>query len=274
MSADHGRPAPRDHGDSGPSDETKGPAAPAPSHAERCRTLVAGLRAGALATIAREPAGFPYASLVTVAFDRAGRPLLLLSRMAEHTQNLEHREDASLLLTEPTERHAQPLALGRVTLLGPCRPVPEADREGVRSAFLAVQPDASYYVDFKDFGFYRLEPIALRYIGGFGRMSWVTAADYLAAEPDPLAASAAEILAHMNQDHGKAVLAIAQALAGLTTATEATMTAVDRYGFELAAKTPAGPKAGRIGFEAPVVTTDEVRKALISLVGTARAKLR
>jgi putative heme iron utilization protein len=248
-------------------------ASQAPSHAERCRTLAVGVRAATLSTIARDPEGYPYGSLVTVAFDGAGRPLLLLSRLAEHTQNLEHRPDASILLSEPLDRHAQPLALGRVTLLGPCQLVPPADRDQARSIFLAAHPDASYYVDFTDFGFYRLDPIALRYVGGFGRMSWVDPAHYRAAEPDPLAPDAAGILSHMNGDHADAVLAYAQALASIPTAISATMTAVDRYGFELTAVTPAGPKAARLAFATPLTTTDEVRKAMVSLVREARASL-
>ena len=243
----------------------------APTHAERCRTLTAGVRAGTLCTIARDPDGYPYGSLVTVAIDASGRPLLLLSQLAEHTQNLAHRADASMLLTEPMERHAQPLALGRVTLLGPCRPVPEADRDEARATFLAAHTDAAYYVDFSDFGFYRLDPIALRYVGGFGRMSWVTADDYSSAEADPLAPTAAGILTHMNDDHADAVLAYARGLAGIASATAATMTAVDRYGFELAASTPDGPKVARLAFDAPVATSDEVRTAMVALVRIARA---
>jgi hypothetical protein len=273
---------PRDHqrpDDSASATETDAaaaaalPKARAPSHAERCRTLVAESRSATLCTIARDPAGFPYGSLVTVALDAAGRPLLLLSELAEHTQNLAHCKDASLLLAEPMDKHRTPLALGRVTLLGPCTKVAPEEREAARAAFLAVQPDASYYVDFKDFAFHRLEPIALRYVGGFGRMSWVTAADYLAAEPDPLASAAAGILSHMNEDHGEAMIAYARAFAALPAATGATMTAVDRYGFELAVTTPAGPRAARLAFDEPVATSDEVRTAMVAMVKAARAAL-
>ena len=77
MSFDHRRPAPL-----GPS----GPTARAPSHAERCRTLASQATSATLSTIARDPVGFPYGSLVTVAVDDAGRPLLLLSELAEHTE--------------------------------------------------------------------------------------------------------------------------------------------------------------------------------------------
>src|SRR5579862_6930954 len=101
------------------------PAARAPAHAERCRTLASRARSATLSTIARDPVGFPYGSLVTVAVDGEGRPLLLLSELAEHTQNLAHREDASILLTEPIDPSRSPLAIGRVTLLGPCRRVAE-----------------------------------------------------------------------------------------------------------------------------------------------------
>jgi putative heme iron utilization protein len=263
MPDEHQRPASRD--------ERESPAVRAPSHAERCRTLVARARSAALSTIARDPEGFPYGSLVTVANDDLGRPLLLISTLAEHTKNLLDRSEASVLVTEPLDAHDQPLAVGRVTILGRCTAVAEDERAAVREAFLAQQPSSSYYVDFKDFAFYRLEPISLRYVGGFGRMSWVSAEDYRLAEPDPLAAASGGILTHMNTDHASAVLAYAQKLAGIADATSATMTAVDRYGFELAVTTTDGPRATRLAFDAPVATSDEVRRAMIALVQRTRA---
>lgn len=277
MPRDHQRPADTtdtsDATDTSASHDGPPPPARAPTHAERCRTLAAQTKSGALATIARDPAGFPFASLVTVALDRRGRPLLLLSELAEHTQNLAHREDASILLAEALDPTRTPLALGRVTLLGPCRRVPAEEREEVKAAFLAAQPDASYYVDFKDFAFYRLDPVALRYVGGFGRMSWVDASDYLAAEPDPLAPASAGILKHMNDDHADAVLAYARGLARVADATAATMTAVDRYGFDLSVTTPRGPRAVRLGFESEVTDSEAVRRAMVSLVKEARDKI-
>lgn len=265
MPQDHGRPGPRSH------DAEEMPSARAPSHAERCRTLARATRSAALSTIAREPAGFPYGSLVTVAFDGAGRPVLLLSKLAEHTQNLLASSDASLLLTDPLDAHPEPLAASRVTLLGPCCAVPAGEQGGARELFLAAHPSASYYVEFKDFGFYRLQPIALRYVGGFGRMSWVSADEYAAAEPDPLAAAAASIVKHMNDDHEAAVVLFAKVLAAIEEVESAKMTAVDRYGFELAVVTKSGPRAARLAFEQPVTTTDEVRRTMVAMVKAARA---
>ncbi len=245
----------------------------APTHAERCRTLAAQARSATLATLARDPAGFPYGSLVTVAFDDAGCPLLLLSTLAEHTSNLLEHPEASVLVTEPIERAGEALAVGRMTLLGPCRRVPAVEADSIKGTFLAAHPGASYYADFKDFGFYRLEPLSIRYVGGFGRMSWVVADEYARAQPDPLAPAAVGILKHMNDDHPDALVSYARALAHRPDATGATMTAVDQYGFELSITTPEGPRAGRVAFDSPVATSDEVRKAMVALVKTARAAL-
>lgn len=263
MTDQHQRPTSLD-------DRTAG-AARAPTHAERCRTLVRKAGAATLCTIARDPAGYPYGSLVSVATDDLGRPLFLLSSLAEHTGNLLARPEASVLIAEAPGSHDQPLALGRVTILGACTAVGESERATVREIFLAQQPTAASYVDFGDFAFYRLEPTALRYVGGFGRMSWVTAEDYRVAEPDPLVAASSGILRHMNDDHADAVLAYARTLAGIADASTATMTAVDRYGFELAATTPGGPRSARLAFDEPVSTTDEVRRAMVALVKRARA---
>jgi putative heme iron utilization protein len=149
-------------------------------HAALCRDLVARASSATLSTHAREPEGFPHGSLVAVAADDAGRPLLLLSTLAEHTGNLLARPEVSLLFVEPTAPGGDPLAGGRVTLLGTCAALPEAEVAAARTAFLARHPSAAQYVDFADFAFYRVMPRALRYVGGFGRMSWVASDAYLA----------------------------------------------------------------------------------------------
>lgn len=157
------------------------------SHAAHCRALAARARTAALGTLARDPAGYPYTSLVAVAFDGAGRPLFLLSDLAEHTANLKAQPEASALLSEPVlsaEGALQdPLALGRMTLLGPCHRLTDAaELEAARAIFLEAHPEAATYAGFNDFGMYRLEPVSIRYVGGFGRMSWVDAGEYARGE--------------------------------------------------------------------------------------------
>ena len=99
------------------------PPAREPTHAERVRTLVHGERRGALSTVAADPAGYPFGSVVSFGLADDGDPLLFVSLMAEHTQNALRDPRASLLVTEPVPEGADPLASGRVTLLGLLAPI-------------------------------------------------------------------------------------------------------------------------------------------------------
>jgi putative heme iron utilization protein len=179
---------------------------------------------------------------------------------------------ASLLVTEPVPEGADPLASGRVTLMGRMAPVADDDRREVRDRYLAANPTSSYYIDFGDFTFYRLDVESIRYVGGYGRMSWVDAGRYARAEPDPLVDAAAGIIEHMNADHADAQLLYCRHLLERPDTTEASMSAVDRYGFEMIAVSPAGRAAVRLGFPEECTTGDEVRQAMVALVGEARAR--
>jgi heme iron utilization protein len=257
-----------------PSSSSSAPAARAPSHSERCRTLLSRARHGTLCTLARDPEGVPFGSLVALASDAAGRPLLLLSELAEHTRNLHGSPRASILVTAAATGADDLLAHARVTLVGSCARIDDdASTRAARDTFLAAHPSAATYASFKDFAMYRLDPSAVRYVGGFGRMSWVDPADYAAAEPDPLAPHEAGIVEHMNDDHHDAVLAYARALAGIDAATRAQMLAVDRHGFDLVAVTPDGERRARVSFPEDVTSPDAARRALIALVQKARATL-
>ena len=149
----------------------------APSHAASAWALAVRARHGTLSTLTA--AGHPYGSLVAVAL-LDGAPILLLSGLAEHTHNLQRDGRCTLLLTDAAAE-ASPLAAGRVTLLGSAALVPDADLDAARSAFLSAHPEAAVYVGFRDFACWRLEVAEARYVGGFGRMSWLTGAAWSAA---------------------------------------------------------------------------------------------
>jgi len=254
------------------SDRPPASPAPEPSHAERCRTLLASANRGALSTIAAEPAGYPYGSVATYGLDDRGNPIFFVSLMAEHTQNAIRDPRASLLVTEPVPDGADPLASGRATLIGPLARIDETDRAGAQERYLAANPTAEYYIGFGDFVFLRLDVAAIRYVGGYGRMSWVDAGAYAGAEPDPLASAAAAVLGHMNADHAEAQVLYCRHLAGYPDTISATMSAVDRYGFEMIAEGPSGRSAVRLGFPDQCTTADEVRRAMVAMVGECRRR--
>jgi putative heme iron utilization protein len=243
------------------------PAVATPSHAERARTLVAQIPTGALATLAREPEGHPYASLVTFGLEAGGDPVFLISELAEHTRNLHGDARASLMVAEGIRE--DPLANGRVTLLGTCHQVEKGD-EHAREAYLARFPSAAYYAGYKDFSFWRLRVESLRYIGGYGRMSWVAGEEWAAARPDPLAPHVAAIVGHMNADHTEAMVLLCHTFSRARETTSAVMTGIDRYGFEMSVETAAGRRPVRLAFPEPVATPDEARRALVALVKQAR----
>ena len=258
--------APRQHAYTGPAL----PQVPEPSHAERVRTLFSRATVATLCTVTRKHAGFPFGSLMPYALDAQGRPLFLISNMAMHTQNLRADPHASLFVTQAGE-DGDPLGAARATLIGNATPVPESDLASAREIYLSVHENSRYWVDFADFHFFLLEPLDLYYVGGFGVMGWVEAADYDRASPDPLAAHAGSILAHMNADHVDSMMLLARAHASLE-ATEANMTSVDRLGFHLRLKTADGMKGTRIAFPSEVRTPMETRQALVAMVKQAKSE--
>jgi putative heme iron utilization protein len=157
-------------------------AAPRPSYAEHARKLVHLASTGMLSTVSRRHAGHPFGSVMPYALDEQGMPLFLISAMAVHTQNLEVDPRASLLVTPP-DWSSNPLAGERVTLMGRAARLTHEERSVARPAYLARHPEASQWVDFGDFAFWRLEVADIYYVGGFGAMGWVTVADYATARP-------------------------------------------------------------------------------------------
>jgi heme iron utilization protein len=247
----------------GPPRAADEPVVPEPTFAERARTLAHIGRTGTLATASRRHAGHPFASVMPYALDASGRPLLLISAMAMHTQNLEGDARASLLVTQP-DWSGDPLAAGRLTLMGIGRRLDPAEAADARPAYLTRHPRAGYWVDFDDFAFWRLDVVDVYFVGGFAAMDWVTAADYAVAQPDPLADAAPGIVDHMNRDHADALIAYARSF-------EASMVTVDRLGFKLRLRQGERLSSVRIAFPREVTTAAQSREVLIEMLRHARA---
>src|SRR5215475_12166371 len=121
--------APRQHAFTAPAL----PQIPEPSHAERTRTLLSLASIGTLSTISRKHPGFPFGSLMPFALDRMGRPLLLISNMAMHTQNLKADPRCSLFVGQGNV-DGDPLGSARATLIGATESVPASELHAVREA--------------------------------------------------------------------------------------------------------------------------------------------
>jgi len=113
------------------------------------KTLLHTIRVATLATL--NPDGAPFATLTAIGLDADGAPLLLLSRLAAHTQNLERDARLSLLLAQGGS--GDPLAHPRLTLTGVAARTTDA---AIRSRYLRRNPKAALYADFPDFSFWRV----------------------------------------------------------------------------------------------------------------------
>jgi putative heme iron utilization protein len=211
--------------------------------------------------------GGPYASLVLVAYDMTGGPLLLLSDLAEHTQNLKVERRASLLL-DGTVGRADPLSGARLTLMGE---IGEVSDPLLMARFCRRHPSAAIYRGFADFHLFRMAVDRGHLVAGFGEIHWIDRAALL-LDPAGVAGLAAveeEIVAHMNADHADAVALIAGAVgarAGDCDDKTWQMTGLDPEGADFR----AGGTFARADFVKPVATAAQARGALVRLTTAAR----
>jgi putative heme iron utilization protein len=182
---------------------------------EVARALLRATRNATLATLDRNT-GHPFASLVNVATDADGAPLILVSRLATHTANLEIDGRASLLLASLGKGDA--LAHPRLTVLGAFAQVASdsTDEPRMRRRFLARHPKSKLYAGFADFRFWRMQVVSVHLNGGFARAADLTAVDVLTDVSDAAALIEAEegAVAHMNDDHAEACRLYATKLLG------------------------------------------------------------
>lgn len=156
--------------------------------ARAARQLLRAHRYGALCTLSKKFEGHPFGSITPYMVDHDGSLLILISTLAEHTKNIQNDPRVSLITHNQEDSHIQ--TQGRISVLGTASLITEREQAGKR--YLRYFPEAQTYFTMHDFSFYRIVPIALRYIGGFGDIHWVKAEKYctppgdLAAEEDVL----------------------------------------------------------------------------------------
>jgi putative heme iron utilization protein len=231
------------------------------------KELLRTTRSGTLATLDRNT-GHPFASLVNVATDSDGGPIILTSRLSTHTANLEADGRASLLLAAAGK--GDPLAHPRLTLLGAFAAVSRHDpREPrLRRRFLARHPKSELYAGFGDFSFWKLEAVSAHLNGGFARAADLAATDVLTdlAGAEELIEAEPGALAHMNADHADAVRLYATKLLGEKDAAWR-LTGIDPEGLDIA----FGDATLRLAFPQRVVSAQQLRSAVVELAAKARA---
>lgn len=215
----------------------------------------------ALATLLADQ-GHPYVSLVGIATDIDATPILLLSRLAEHTRAILKDPRVSLLI-DGTAGFDNPQQGPRVSLQG--RLDTDGD-ERLGRRFLARHPAAALYAGFGDFSFYRLAVERMHWVGGFGRARWLSprpACDASVARA--FDAALPELRAVIEGQHAEALGPLVRRRLKIRSRGWH-LADVDPDGCDLT----CGKTVHRLSFDAPVASPDDVVAALIGLARNIR----
>jgi len=213
---------------------------------------------GVLSTHSQTMPGFPFGSAVPYCLNEDGWPLILISRIAQHTKNLKGDPRCSLLIAERDAEDVQ--ATGRLTMLSEARPLNEPRAvEAAAERYYRYFPESRDYHRVHDFDFWTLQPVRWRYIGGFGAIRWLD--DVALANPfAPADGGEGAMLDHMNGDHAAAIAHYVER-AGLPPRPEACMVGIDSEGFHLR----IGQAIHWLAFPASCLNPGAVRQALVAM---------
>lgn len=251
--------------------------------ADAARRLIREHFWGVLSTHSKKYPGYPFGSVVPVCPDYNGMPLILISKLAQHTQNIQETPQVSLTLVENSESGSVQTE-ARATLLADAHLIPAEAVDAAAERYYRYFPDSRGYHTELDFVFYRLTPITIRYIGGFGQIHWLSPALLTSNPFTP--EQERSIVEHMNNDHADA-LVLYWRHAGLAKASEAlsdklmgdeaasdelgklarvTMVAIDNESLVMR----SGQHLAAIPLLTPVSNPGEARQCLVAMVKVAR----
>lgn len=233
--------------------------ATSPDRPRQARELFRAASAGVLSSHSTKVPGYPYGSALPHVTDHAGRPVFLISHLAEHTHNVEADRRASFLVCDlGPDLHTK----ARATLLGDAHPVEDAAR--IQARYLRHFPEHARYLELGGFHFWTIEPHSVRLIEGFGSLHWLAGSDFL-AEPGDVPDVEAGVIEHMNEDHRAALVDYCRHVHGIT-AHKVEMIGIDCDGFDVRVDS----RTLRFAFAAPVTSAGAARAALVALAHASR----
>jgi len=236
---------------------------------QEARKFLRSTRSGILSTHSVRFEGYPFGSVAPFVLDHSCQPVILISNIAEHTKNIIANPKVSLLVFAGAEDLQ---ANARLTLLGEAAKINKDEDADLRTRYLRYLPQASSYFDMHDFAFYRIQIRQARYIGGFGKMSWMSENDLLndiTSIGSPLASQETAIIDHMNADHAESLISYCKHFHGVD-ATNVQMLGIDCDGFDVKAIVNNDTTVLRFDFEQPIHDAQSARTALVSMSKTAK----
>lgn len=213
---------------------------------------------GILSTHSLEMPGYPFGSVVPFCADYTGNPVILISRIAQHTKNVLADPKVSLITIE---QGVDDIQIGaRLTWIADVEPLRGDEVELAAARYYRFFPQSRDFHKVHDFDFYRLQLVRARYIAGFGKIHWLSPEQVLLANPFSAAVEYG-MIDHMNQDHVEAMKKYCLT-AGIKMGTkEPAMAGIDEEGFHL----QLGAKIIRFSFSEPASTPEAIRARLVAM---------
>jgi putative heme iron utilization protein len=109
--------------------------------------------------------GLPAISRIAFGLGPDGVPVTLVSSLSAHHAGLMANPACAFMVGEPGAK-GDPLTHPRLMVQAVAEPAP---RDALRDLWLRDHPKSALYIDFADFGFFRLVPRAGLWNGGFGK---------------------------------------------------------------------------------------------------------
>jgi len=233
------------------------------------RKFLRSTHSGILSTHSTRFEGYPFGSVAPFVLDHGCQPVILISNIAEHTKNIIANPKVSLLVFAGAEDLQ---ANARLTLLGEAASIDKNEDANLRARYLRYLPQAASYFDMHDFAFYRIKIQQARYIGGFGKMSWLSDTDLLSDMPtasSPLAEQETGIIEHMNADHAENLVNYCRHYHAID-AEHVEMLGIDCDGFDVNAGIDGHTQLLRFDFNEQIHDAQSARAALVAMAKAAK----
>ena len=219
---------------------------------------------GALSTISVDVAGFPFGSVTPYCLDADFIPNILISSIAQHTKNIKANPKVSLLISESVGK-TNKRSLSRLTYIGEAQKV--SLDEDIKKRYLSYYPASESYFKTHDFSFYRINPVRLRFIGGFGKIYWIESTD-LKVKNIFSGHEELSIVEHMNKDHAHNLRDYVRFYSGIECLENDAlrMMGLDQFGVDLS----LNDVKCRIDFKAPLQSPAEARSVFVEMAKVSK----
>ena len=216
--------------------------------------LMRNCREGVLSTVSKKYEGYPFGSFVTFISGADRSIIFYASDIAQHTINLKNNSKACITLFNLSEGDKQDSA--RLSLIGDVKKI-DKDVEEISRQFIEFFPESSQYSNMHDFNFYSLNISQVRWIGGFGKIAWLSSTNWNPIRPKWLKQEKS-MIEHMNEDHSNSIVSTLNAKLGIKDK-HAKMLRLTMDGYYVSSKN----KIYFLDFNLPCFTVKQYRDKLV-----------